>query len=85
MISNNKQNLKILKKQKNFLEKEIKENDNPEQKENLEKQLDDIFKEENEIKKDIEKLTIVKNEHEIIMLKYIKWMRKVLIKKQKNI
>ena len=66
MISNNKQNLKILKKQKNFLEKEIKENDNPEQKENLEKQLDDIFKEENEIKKDIEKLTIVKNEHEIV-------------------
>ena len=66
MISNNKQNLKILKKQKNFLEKEIKENDNPEQKENLEKQLDDIFIEENEIKKDIEKLTIVKNEHEIV-------------------
>ena len=43
MISNNKLNIKLLKKEKNFLEKEIKENDIPDQKENLEKQLEDIL------------------------------------------
>ena len=66
MISNNKLNLKLLKKEKNFLEKEIKENDIPDQKENLEKQLEDIFKSEIDIKKEIEKLTIIKNEHDIV-------------------
>ena len=65
MILNNKHNLKLIKKEKNFLKKEIKENDIPEQKENLEKKLEDIFKNENEIKKEIERLTIIKNEHEI--------------------
>ena len=66
MISNNKLNIKLLKKEKNFLEKEIKENDIPDQKENLEKQLEDIFKSEIDIKKEIEKLTIIKNEHDIV-------------------
>ena len=66
MISNNKLNLKLLKKEKNFLEKEIKENDIPEQKENLEKQLEDIFNSEKDIKKEIEKLIIIKNEHNIV-------------------
>ena len=66
MISNNKLNIKLLKKEKNFLEKEIKENDIPEQKENLEKQLEDIFNSEKDIKKEIEKLIIIKNEHNIV-------------------
>ena len=72
MILNNKHNIKLLKKEKNFLKKEIKENDVPEQKENLEKKLEDIFKNENEIKKDIEKLNIIKNEHEIVCKRKLK-------------
>ena len=66
MISNNKLNLKLLKKETNFLQKEIKENDIPDQKENLEKQLEEILKSETTIKREIEKLNIIKNEHDIV-------------------
>ena len=65
MISNNKCNLRLLKKEKIFLQKEIDENVNPDQIENLQKNLEDIFKSENDVKKEIEKLNIIKNEHEI--------------------
>ena len=65
MISNNKCNLRLLKKEKIFLQKEIDENVNPAQIENLQKNLEDIFKNENDVKKEIEKLNIIKNEHEI--------------------
>ena len=41
MISNNKYSLKLLKKEKQFLENEVKENDSPDKKDNLEKKLEE--------------------------------------------
>ena len=65
MILNSKHNLKLLIKEKNYLQKEIEENEIPEKKENLEKQLEELYKKEGEDKKEIEKLNIIKNEHQI--------------------
>ena len=71
MISNNKYSLKLLKKEKQFLENEVKENDSPDKKDNLEKKLEEKKKIQNDLIKEIEELKRLKNEHNKVCAKKI--------------
>jgi len=70
MILNSKQNLKIVKKEKEFLEKEIKKIQGV-KKESLEKQLEDIQNTQNENIKEMEELKNVQSEHNKICVRKI--------------
>ena len=69
MILNSKKNLKLIKKEKKLLENELKGNDAPDTKENLEKKLEEIKKiQENKIK-EVEELKSMKNDHNKVCAK----------------
>ena len=69
MILNSKKNLKLIKKEKELLENELKGNDAPDTKENLEKKLEEIKKiQENKIK-EVEELKSMKNDHNKVCAK----------------
>ena len=69
MILNSKKNLKLIKKEKKLLENELKGNDAPDTKENLEKKLEEIKKiKENKIK-EVEELKSMKNDHNKVCAK----------------
>ena len=70
MILNSKQNLKMVKKEKEFLENEIKKIEGV-KKESLEKQLEDIKKVKNEEFKELEELKNMQSEHNKICVKKI--------------
>ena len=69
MILNSKKNLKLIKKEKKLLENELKGNDAPDTKENLEKKFEEIKKiQENKIK-EVEELKSMKNDHNKVCAK----------------
>ena len=70
MILNSKQNLKVIKKEKECLENEIKKIEGV-NKELLEKQLEDIKKVNNEETKELEELKNMQSEHNKICVKKI--------------
>ena len=63
MILNNKYSLKIIMKEKKRLANEIKVNDDPDRKENLEKKLEEIKMTQKNKMKEIEELKMLKSEH----------------------
>ena len=69
MILNSKKNLKLIKKEKKLLENEIKGNDAPDTKDNLEKKLEEIKKIKEDKIKEIEELKSIKNDHNKICAK----------------
>ena len=69
MILNNKINLELLQREKNYLENEIKVNGVPDKKEKLEKKLDGLKSTQKNIMKEIEELKIIKIEHNKICAK----------------
>ena len=83
MILNSKQNLKLLKKEKEVLEKEIKKIEGV-KKESLKKHLEDIKNTQNEKIKEMEELKNIQSEHSKICVKKISELLKQydLIKKE---
>ena len=83
MILNSKQNLKLLKKEKEVLEKEIKKIEGV-KKESLKKHLEDIKNTQNEKIKEMEELKNIQSEHSKICIKKISELLKQydLIKKE---